>query len=87
MKLSIIIPVFNEEGSLRELHHQITDSIKMFEEYEIVFIDDGSSDESKLIIQNMIEKDPKVKLISFLEILVNLLPFLRVLNMLRVILS
>ena len=31
----------------------------MFEEYEIVFIDDGSSDESKLIIQNMIEKDPK----------------------------
>ena len=44
MKLSIIIPVFNEEGSLRELHHQITDSIKMFEEYEIVFIDDGSSD-------------------------------------------
>ena len=65
MKLSIIIPVFNEEGSLRELHHQITDSIKMFEEYEIVFIDDGSSDESKLIIQNMIEKDPRVKLISF----------------------
>lgn len=65
MKLSIIIPVFNEEGSLRELHHQITNSIKMFEEYEIVFIDDGSSDQSKLIIQNMIEKDPRVKLISF----------------------
>ena len=54
-----IIPVFNEEGSLRELHRQITNSIKMFEEYEIVFIDDGSSDESKLIIQKMIEKDPR----------------------------
>ena len=38
MKLSIIIPVFNEEDSLKELHQQITDSIKMFEEYEIIFI-------------------------------------------------
>ena len=32
MKLSIIIPVFNEEGSLRELYEQITDSIKMFDQ-------------------------------------------------------
>ena len=32
---------------------------------QIVFIDDGSSDESKLIIQNMVEKDSTVKLISF----------------------
>ena len=65
MKLSIIIPVFNEEGSLRELYYQINGSIKTFKEYEIVFIDDGSSDESKTIIQSIIEKDPKVKLISF----------------------
>ena len=65
MKLSVIIPVFNEEGSLGELYHQITDSIKVYTEYEIVFIDDGSSDESKNIIQKMIEKDNKVKLLSF----------------------
>ena len=65
MKISIIIPVFNEEGSLRELYLQITDSIKVYKEYEIVFIDDGSSDESKIIIQKMIEEDNKVKLISF----------------------
>ena len=61
MKLSIIIPVFNEEGSLRKLHRQITDSIKMFNNCEIVFIDDGSSDKSTLIIQNIIEKDSRVK--------------------------
>ena len=65
MKLSIIIPVFNEEQSLSELYSQITDSIKLFHEYEIVFIDDGSSDESKTIIQSMIEQDSKVNLISF----------------------
>ena len=44
MKLSIIIPVFNEEGSLRKLYLQINDSIKKYNDYEIVFIDDGSSD-------------------------------------------
>ena len=65
MKLSIIIPVFNEEGSLRELYYQITHSIKTFKEYEIVFIDDGSSDESNLIIRDMLKQDSKVKLISF----------------------
>ena len=65
MKLSIIIPVFNEEGSLRELYYQITHSVKIFKEYEIVFIDDGSSDESNLIIRDMTKQDSKVKLISF----------------------
>ncbi len=65
MKLSIIIPVFNEEGSLGELYLQINRSIKKYNDYEIVFIDDGSSDKSKKIIQKIIDKDPKVKLISF----------------------
>ena len=65
MKLSIIIPVFNEEGSLRELYLQINQSIKKYNDYEIVFIDDGSSDKSKNIVQSLIDSDPKVKLISF----------------------
>lgn len=67
MKLSIIIPVFNEEDSLRELYLQIKQSIKEFRDCEIVFIDDGSSDQSKIIIQDIIEKDSKVKLISFFK--------------------
>ena len=86
MKISIIIPVFNEGSSLEELYRQITDSIKIYNEYEIIFIDDGSSDESKKIIKKMIEQDHKVKLISFYRNLVNLLLFLRVSNMLQVML-
>ena len=65
MKLSIIIPVFNEEESLKELYLQINQSVKEYNDYEIVFIDDGSSDESKNIVQSLIDSDPKVKLISF----------------------
>jgi len=56
VKLSIIIPVFNEEGSLVELYHQITDSIKIFKEYEIVFIDDGSSDKSKISLNKILKR-------------------------------
>ena len=47
MKISIVIPVFNEEESIRELYSQIKDSLKEKSEYEIIFIDDGSSDNSK----------------------------------------
>ena len=47
MKISIVIPVFNEEGSLKELYRQITDSIKRFEKYEIDLIE--SKNTKKLI--------------------------------------
>ena len=54
MKLSIIIPLFNEEHSLKELYLQINKSVKKYNDYEIVFIDDGSSDKSKNIVKSLI---------------------------------
>ena len=65
MKLSIVIPVFNEEESVQELYFQIKDSLKMESEYEIIFIDDGSSDNSKKNINALINQDSNVRLISF----------------------
>ena len=65
MKLSIVIPVFNEEESIRELYVQIKDSLKEKSEYEIIFIDDGSSDNSKKNIKALINQDLNVRLISF----------------------
>ena len=65
MKLSIVIPVFNEEDSVEELYFQIKDSLKMESEYEIIFIDDGSSDNSKKNINDLINQDSNVRLISF----------------------
>ena len=65
MKLSIVIPVFNEEESIRELYSQIKDSLKEKSEYEIIFIDDGSSDNSKKNIKALINQDSNVRLISF----------------------
>ena len=54
MKLSIIVPVFNEEESLSELHSQIK-SVAEKNEYnvEIIFVDDGSSDSSWTKIEEL----------------------------------
>jgi len=65
MKLSIVIPVFNEEESIRELYLQIKDALKGESKYEIIFIDDGSSDNSKKNINALINQDSNVRLISF----------------------
>ena len=65
MKLSIVIPVFNEEESIQELYIQIKDALKGESEYEIIFIDDGSSDNSKKNINALINQESNVRLISF----------------------
>ncbi|MBO6248195.1 MAG: glycosyltransferase family 2 protein, partial [Bacteroidales bacterium] len=64
--LSIIIPLFNEEESLGELLAWIR-SVTNAEgyEYEIIFVDDGSTDGSWAKIKEMAEGDPRVKGISF----------------------
>ena len=59
MRLSIVIPVFNEEGSLLELYNQIIKALKIQKEYEIIFIDDGSSDDSKKISKVLLIKTQK----------------------------
>ena len=65
MMISIVIPVFNEKESLSDLYLEITKNVSSYEEWEIIFIDDGSSDGSKDKIIEFISKDSKVKLISF----------------------
>lgn len=65
-KISIIIPLYNESESLPELHAAI--SAVMHKEgynYELIFVDDGSSDSSVDIIKKLIASDPATSLISF----------------------
>jgi len=66
MNLSIICPLYNEEESLKELSQWIN---KVCSEnnflYELIFVDDGSNDNSWIIIQSLIENDSNIKGISF----------------------
>ncbi len=64
--LSIIVPVLNEAESLRELLAQIAMSCTGCEQpFELIFIDDGSTDESWSIIQGLVTAHPEVGAIRF----------------------
>jgi dolichol-phosphate mannosyltransferase len=64
--LSIVIPVFNEEESLAELHGEL-DAVAIANGYEldIVFVDDGSTDGSWRKIEQLAEEDSRVRGIRF----------------------
>jgi len=64
-KISIIIPVYNESNSIDKLYYELQDNLESKYNYEIIFINDGSSDGSKEKIINLISSNSKVKLIDF----------------------
>ena len=64
MKISFVIPVYNEKDSLVELYEEIISSIGS-KKYEIIFIDDGSTDGSVEILRNLTMKDNNLLLIQF----------------------
>lgn len=64
--LSILVPIFNEEGNLSLLYEKLVTALKRAgRPYEILFIDDGSSDNSLEILLDLREKNPNIKVISF----------------------
>ncbi|TVZ27724.1 glycosyltransferase involved in cell wall biosynthesis [Gillisia sp. Hel_I_86] len=66
MQLSIVIPLLNEEESLTELYNWIVSVMQSNSySYEIIFIDDGSTDASWKTISQLAVQDPHVKGIKF----------------------
>ena len=66
MQISIVIPLLNEEESLNELYNWIVSVMRSNSfSYEIIFIDDGSTDGSWRIIKKIAAEDPFVKGIKF----------------------
>ena len=66
--LSIVLPVFSEEGNLRELYQRLTRVLGQelgLSDYEIIFVDDFSLDASWQIIEEFHQKDTRVKGIKF----------------------
>lgn len=63
---SFVIPVYNEQDSLRELHDQIVAAVGPLKgTYEIIFVNDGSKDGSWDTIRSLADEDPKVRAIGF----------------------
>lgn len=64
--LSVVLPVFNEEENVRELHRRLTESLGkagLAAGYELVFVDDGSSDRSVALLAELGRDDRSVRLI------------------------
>ncbi|MBC8415577.1 MAG: glycosyltransferase family 2 protein [Candidatus Cloacimonetes bacterium] len=64
MKLSFVIPVYNEDQSLKQLYAEIIENTSNMK-YEIIFVDDGSTDSSFEIMQELAKEDKNVKIIRF----------------------
>ena len=64
MKISYVIPVLNEEESLQQLYKEIR-AANPSEEYEIIFIDDGSRDKSYALLSDLAACDSSVLLVKF----------------------
>jgi len=64
-ELSVVIPVYNEEDSIQRLYEEITEAVCGVESYEIIFVDDGSTDGSPSLLGNIQQHDRRVRIIRF----------------------
>ena len=65
MDLSVVIPVLNEEKNVGELTRRISESVDgKYSDYEIIFVDDGSSDNTVNQLRIIQETNPRVRIIS-----------------------
>ena len=66
MELSIVVPVMNEATNIKPLYERLRDTLnKITDDYEIIYIDDGSTDETVSNVVALRDLDPRVKLVSF----------------------
>ena len=66
MEISVVIPVFNEEQNLLVLYDRLLNSVTLItNNYEFIFVNDGSKDNSLEIIKSLAEKNKQIKYIDF----------------------
>ena len=64
-ELSVFLPVFNEEENIEPLNNRLVEALdKLGRPYEIIFVDDGSSDRSLQKLREIAARDPRVRVIA-----------------------
>jgi glycosyltransferase involved in cell wall biosynthesis len=64
--LSIVIPVYNEAPNLEPLCHEFTEALERFgRSYELILVDDGSTDDSFTVLRQCQLRDPRIRVIQF----------------------
>ncbi len=65
MKISVIIPAFNEAENIEPLLKRLLPILEKYEDYEVIFVDDGSQDNSLEILEKCHLENKKVEYVSF----------------------
>ena len=66
MDISVVIPVYNEEGNLPLLYERLVQTLRpLTTSYELIFVNDGSTDRSLSLLKDLAKKDTSVKFIDF----------------------
>ena len=66
MNISVIVPLLNEEENIEVLYRELIDQLReLGQEFEIIFVDDGSTDRTFEILSKIQKDDSRVKVISF----------------------
>lgn len=66
VKVTVVVPLLDEEESLRELYSQLTDALSSYgEALELLFIDDGSRDGSMEVLTELHQRDRRVRVFQF----------------------
>ncbi len=64
-KVSVAVPLLNEQDNIKPLYEQITQALTDKYDYEIIFVDDGSTDNSFTVLTELQTADSKVRVIRF----------------------
>ena len=64
-EISVVVPLLNEQDNIGPLYQQITEVMSGIFGYEIIFIDDGSSDNSMEVLAGLQKNDTRVRIICF----------------------
>jgi polyisoprenyl-phosphate glycosyltransferase len=64
-KVSVIIPILNEEGNIDLLSQNIVAVLKEYSDYEVLFVDDGSNDNTLTVIQKQRSQNGRIHYLSF----------------------
>ncbi len=66
MKISVVIPIYNEEENVTLLYDELTEVMKSMDcSYEILFVDDGSTDTTLSLLQSIQAADPSIVVVKF----------------------
>lgn len=63
-EFSIVLPIYNEQENIPKLYNRVTDVLKSLGTYEIIFVNDGSIDDSPKVIRQLKENDSCVRLLN-----------------------